>query len=349
MAEKKVTFADIAQYTGFSKTTISRYFNHPDSLTLENQERIREALDALGYKENKLARIFARGRSEFVGIIVPNLSMHFYSNLLSKILDTTESSGYKFLVFNGDGDKEKERRCIQELLAYEIEGLIVISHTVKSEELHATGVPVVVIERECDHCSSVVSDNCNGAILATEKLIEDRCDILFHINADLQKNSPDYGRISGFRDTADRHGIPHREYLKNFGNRKDEIQPIMKEIFEDIETNYKGKRKGIFLSNDTITNVLINLILRRYNRLPDDYRIIGFDDSPISDEAVLPFSTIHQDTRRLADTAMAILVEQMENRKKRKPEPEEIVHKVIPVRLVERETTGDLPGKAGQP
>ena len=39
MAKKQVTFADIAEYTGFSKTTISRYFNHPDSLTLENQEK----------------------------------------------------------------------------------------------------------------------------------------------------------------------------------------------------------------------------------------------------------------------------------------------------------------------
>ena len=51
MKQKKVTFADIAAYTGFSKTTISRYFNNPDSLTLENQEKITHALDVLGYQE----------------------------------------------------------------------------------------------------------------------------------------------------------------------------------------------------------------------------------------------------------------------------------------------------------
>ena len=51
MKTKKVTFADIAKYTGFSKTTISRYFNDPDSLTLENQQKIADALDALDYKE----------------------------------------------------------------------------------------------------------------------------------------------------------------------------------------------------------------------------------------------------------------------------------------------------------
>ena len=58
MARKKnVTFNDIAQYTHFSKTTISRYFNNPDSLTPENQQIISDALDKLNYKENKVAKI----------------------------------------------------------------------------------------------------------------------------------------------------------------------------------------------------------------------------------------------------------------------------------------------------
>ena len=58
MAKKQVTFADIAEYTHFSKTTISRYFNHPDSLTLENQEKISQALDTLGYKKINLQKFW---------------------------------------------------------------------------------------------------------------------------------------------------------------------------------------------------------------------------------------------------------------------------------------------------
>ena len=59
MNKKKVTFDDIAKYTGFSKTKISRYFNNPDSLTLENQSKISAALEALDYRENKLAKVLA--------------------------------------------------------------------------------------------------------------------------------------------------------------------------------------------------------------------------------------------------------------------------------------------------
>ena len=99
MNKKNITFSDIAEYTHFSKTTISRYFNNPDSLTLENQQIIADALEALDYKENKVARILANGKTEFIGIIIPNLYMHYYSAILDQILSTYEKYGYKFLVF----------------------------------------------------------------------------------------------------------------------------------------------------------------------------------------------------------------------------------------------------------
>ena len=79
--KKNVTFNDIAKYTNFSKTTISRYFNNPDSLTLENQEIIAKALVDLDYKENKVARILANGNTEFIGIILPNLFNNYYSEI----------------------------------------------------------------------------------------------------------------------------------------------------------------------------------------------------------------------------------------------------------------------------
>ena len=77
MGKKNITFSDIAKYTGFSKTTISRYFNNPDYLTLENQQIISDALDKLNYQENKVARILANGKTEFIGIIIPNLYLHY--------------------------------------------------------------------------------------------------------------------------------------------------------------------------------------------------------------------------------------------------------------------------------
>ena len=131
--KKNVTFADIAEYTGFSKTTISRYLNNPDSVTIENQEKIANALEVLGYKENKLARVMANGKTEIVGIIIPDLYMHYYSDILDHIISTYEKYGYKFIVFAGNDDADTERRYINELLAYKTEGLIILSHTLSSK------------------------------------------------------------------------------------------------------------------------------------------------------------------------------------------------------------------------
>lgn len=338
--KKNVTFNDIAKYTNFSKTTISRYFNDPDSLTLENQEIIAKALVDLDYKENKVARILANGQTEFIGIIVPNLSLHYYSEMLDKILSTYEQFGYKFLVFIGNENEETERRYIKELLAYKIEGLIILSHTIPSKELSALGLPIVTIEREDKYVCSVNTDNYMGGYQATSLLAKHDCDILIHINSFTDKTVPAYGRIAGFSDLCSEKELPHEIILKEMGSTFESIQGQLKGIIDELDLKYSGKKKGIFLSNDTQANVFLNLLIRKYGSLPDDYLIIGFDNSPISREAVMPISTIGQQIDKIAYEAVSLLVEQMNERKKRRPVPlKEPVHKVITPILIRRETT----------
>lgn len=340
--EKKnnVTFDDIAKYTSFSKTTISRYFNNPDSLTLENQEIIAKALVDLNYKENKVARILANGRTEFIGIIIPNLFLHYYSEMLDKILSTYEQFGYKFLVFIGNENEETERRYINELLAYKIEGLIVLSHTIPSKELASLGIPIVTIEREDQHVCSVNTDNYMGGCQAAGLLAKHHCDVLIHINSSAAKNVPAYGRIQGFLDVCEEAGLPHELIIEQMGNSYESLRENLTAVICRLDRKYTGQKKGIFLSNDTQANVFLNILVRKYGSLPEDYLIIGFDDSPISREALIPISTIGQPVDKIADEAVSLLVEQMNERKKRRPVPlKEPIHKVITPVLQKRETT----------
>lgn len=338
--KKSVTFNDIAKYTGFSKTTISRYFNNPDSLTLENQETISKALVDLDYKENKVARILANGKTEFIGVIVPNLKNHYYSEMLNQILLTYEHFGYKFLVFIGNDDEKSERQYIQELLAYNIEGLIVLSFTLPSRELADLQLPIVTIEREDKYVCSVNTDNYMGGIQATSLLAKHNCDILIHINSPIPPEIPAYGRIKGFLDICKEKHLSHRIIYKVLGNTYELMRKNLNEILEELETAYPGQKKGIFISSDTHANVFLNLLIKKYGTLPKDYLIVGFDDSPISKEAVIPISTVGQQIDKLAFEAVSLLVEQMNEQKKRKPEPlKEPIHKVITPILLRRETT----------
>lgn len=338
--KKNVTFNDIAKYTHFSKTTISRYFNNPDSLTLENQEIIAKALADLDYKENKVARILANGKTEFIGIIIPNLSLHYYSEMLNKILSTYEQFGYKFLVFIGNENGETERRYIKELLAYKIEGLIILSHTIPSKELSDLNLPIVTIEREDKYVCSVNTDNYMGGYQATSLLARLNCDILIHINSPTDEAIPAYGRVRGFLDLCREKRIPHEIILKEIGSTYESIQGHLKNTLDDLEQKYAGKKKGVFLSNDSQANVFLNLLIRKYGFLPDDYLIIGFDNSPVSREAIIPISTIGQQIDKIAYEAVSLLVGQMNERKKRRPAPpKEPVHKVITPILIRRDTT----------
>ena len=338
MKQKKVTFADIAAYTGFSKTTISRYFNNPDSLTLENQEKIAHALDVLGYQENKLAKVLANGKSEFVGIIIPNLYLHYYSEMLNQLLSTYEK--YNFLVFIGNNKKEIEEKYIHELMAYKIEGLIVLSNTISSEELASYKLPVVTIERECDHVCSVSTDNYLGGVQATSLLIRNKCDVILHINSIFPDTLPTYGRIRGFEDICNEHHVVHELIQRNLGNTYQETLTQLKNIFNEIEEKYPSQKKGVFLANDTYASMFLNLIFQKYGKLPKDYQIVGFDDSPIASEAILPITTVGQQIEKIAQTAMELLVLQMNEMKKRKPAPlKEPVHKQITPVLIRRNTT----------
>lgn len=340
MGKKNITFSDIAKYTGFSKTTISRYFNNPDYLTLENQQIISDALDKLNYQENKVARILANGKTEFIGIIIPNLYLHYYSEMLNQILETYETYGYKFLVFTGNDHEATERKYIQELLSYKIEGMIILSHTIPSRELASYNLPIVTIEREDQFVSSVNTDNYMGAVQATSLLAKTGADVLIHINAELSPQIPSYGRIKGFSDICEEYHIPHELILTATGSSYEASSQILKDLLETIDSKYQGKTKGIFLPNDTFANIMLNHLIQKYGQLPDDYKIIGFDDSPVSREAIVPISTVGQQIDRIAASAMEILHEQITERHKRKPAlSSEPVHKIIPPILIKRETT----------
>lgn len=340
MGKKNITFSDIAKYTGFSKTTISRYFNNPDSLTLENQQIIADALEKLNYKENKVARILANGKTEFIGVIIPNLYMHYYSEVLNQILKTYETFGYKFLVFTGDDQETNERKYIQELLSYKIEGMIILSHTIPSRELASYNIPIVTIEREDQYVSSVNTDNYMGGVQATSLLAKTGADVLIHINAEFSSQIPSYGRIKGFTDICKEYQIPHELILTDTGHSYEETSQILKNLIDDIDTRYTGKTKGIFLPNDTFANIVLHHLIRRYGKLPDDYKLIGFDDSPVSREAIVPISTVGQQIDKIAAAAMEILNVQIKESHKRKPAlSSEPVHQIIPPILIHRETT----------
>ncbi len=175
---------------------------------------------------------------------MPNLYLHYYSEMLTQLLATYTDYHYKFLIFMSDKGAAEEENYIDELLAYQIEGLIVLSHTLSSEKLASYHIPIVAIERESMHISSVTSDNYMGALQATSLLIRDKCDILIHINVDVPKYVPAYDRIRAFEDTCTEHNIPYELSLNVSGDSYNDLFSQMNVIFNNIDEKYPDKKKG---------------------------------------------------------------------------------------------------------
>ena len=260
--KKKITFNDIAKKTNFSKTTISRYFNNPDSLTEESKKKIENALVELDYKENKVARSLANGKTEMIGIIIPDLFLHYYSQILDSLINTYPKYKYKFLVFVGNNNRDEEMNYINELLAYQIEGLIILSHSIDSKTLSELNIPIVSIEREDKYISSVNSDNYYGSLQATNLLINNNCDMLIHINGGVKEDTPSYKRIEAFKTACETNNINYKCYLSKIGSTFDTAYHNIYNIYEDIEKKYPNGKKGIFLSNDTHANILLNILIK---------------------------------------------------------------------------------------
>ena len=118
------------------------------------------------------------------------------------------------------------------------------------------------------------------------------------------------------------------------------MQHNLAKIVDELADAYPGQKKGLFISSDTHANIFLNLLIKKYGTLPDDYLIVGFDDSPIAREAVIPISTVGQQIDRIAYEAVSLLVDQMNERKKRRPVPlTEPIHKVVTPVLMRRGTT----------
>ena len=190
-----------------------------------------------------------------------------------------------------------------------------LSHTLSSEKLVYTTFSIVAIERESMHISWCHLRQLYGCASGHISFNTDKCDILIHINVDVPKYVPAYDRIRAFEDTCTEHNIPYELSLNVSGDSYNDLFSQMKVIFNNIDEKYPDKKKGVFLANDTYANMFLNLVIQKYGCLPDSYEIVGFDNSPIANEAIIPITTIGQQIDVIARTAMDFLVRQMDNRK----------------------------------
>lgn len=319
------TIKDVAKKANVSVATVSRVINNTGYVNHETRKIVQDAIEELKYVPNELARSLFRKRSNIMGLIVPHISTYFFAELIESIEDAVTNNGYKLMIFNSKDDMELEKKYLNVLNQYNIDGLILVANTKSSKDYIKLGIPILTIDHIIDKSvPSITSDNVLGGELAARKLINSGCKNIIHFRGPSDLITV-VDRARGFYQVIDENDIECYSFDLDF--RAPDIKDIEMFIKKHPDVD------GIFCSSDIIAFYAISVLKKLGYNIPSDVQVIGFDNIELSDVLLPRLTTIEQPILQIGQEAIAILNKMI------KKETVDELHHVLPVSLIERETT----------
>jgi LacI family transcriptional regulator len=330
--------ADIARRANVSVSTVSRVINQNVVVERATQDRVRAAIEELGYRPNLLARSFRRRRTQTIGLLVPDNSNPFFAELARVIEDAGFEKEYNVILCNSDLSEMKQVDYVDVLLAKRVDGVILTSTGLISpsagadvvDRIRHAHVPCVVIDRDLGDypVDQILVDNHEGGYLAGKHLLDlgHRCIACVVGPSDL---TPSAGRIAGFRQALEESGIPVPYDLVVQGNgRHDGGVACAEELLRRSRSF-----TAIFAFNDVMAIGAIGMLQRAGLHVPRDVSVVGFDDISFASAMYPSVSTIAQPIAEMGRLGVEMLVNRMHQ-----PDTPHERH-VIPTQLVARESS----------
>ncbi len=323
------TIKDVAKKAGVTVTTVSRVLNNRGYISEATRKKVYKVMEELNYQPNELARSLYRGKSNLIGLIIPTVSHPFFGELSAYIEGYAHSKGYKILLCNSQLEREKEKEYVEMLKRHQVDGIIMASHTIEVDDYSRVNLPIVTFDRRIkEKIPYVSSDNYQGGKLATNLLIDKGCKEIAHICGNLSLDLLANKRNEAFVFTAKERGIKYytvQTEINVFETKQ--YERLILDLF-----NEHPNLDGIFAGSDLMAASAIKICYQLKKEIPDEVRIIGYDDINIASLVTPQITTIKQPIEKMSKLAMEILIKQMNKEKVN-------VENILPVTLQERETT----------
>ncbi len=127
------TIKDVAKKADVSVATVSRILNNLTGYSDKTRQKVMQAIRELGYQPNAIARGLVNKRTETIGVLVPDLSGSFASEVLSGVEDFAQLHGYSVIVCNTDEDGKRTMNYLQVLREKQVDGILLVSEPLKEE------------------------------------------------------------------------------------------------------------------------------------------------------------------------------------------------------------------------
>lgn len=306
-----VTIYDVAREAEVSAATVSRVLNGHATVDPTLAARVQTAVDALGYRPNKLARNLRRSRTSLWAVIISDIGNPFFTSLVRGVEDVAQETGYSVVLCNSDEDADKEANYIAAALAEQMAGVI-ISPSARArqgvESLLAGGTPVVAIDRELRGVAvdAVVVDNEHGAEVATSHLIESGYQRIACITGP-RKASTARRRLRGYQQALTAAGRDVDESLVRVADfREQGGYDAMVSLLAETP-----RPDAVFAANNLMTVGALECLVERGVAVPDEVGVMGFDDIPWATLVRPSLSTVGQPTYQLGRTAAQLLADRI--------------------------------------
>ncbi|MGN8645830.1 catabolite control protein A [Gracilibacillus sp. HCP3S3_G5_1] len=328
-----VTIYDVAREANVSMATVSRVVNGNPNVKPATRKKVLNTIERLGYRPNAVARGLASKKTTTVGVIIPDISSIFFSELARGIDDIATMYKYNIILSNSDQNKEKELRLINTMFEKQVDGLIYMGATISEEhvqQLKTSPVPVA-LAATIDSSETIPSVNINyeqAAYEATSLLIENGTKHPIFVTGaeDSAVNEKKYaGYVKAIKEA-------NKELNEEYIIKADFSYESGIEAAKQI-INIKDYPKAIFVATDEMALGVIHGLQDNGVSVPEDVEIVGFDNTRLARMIRPTLSTVVQPMYDIGAVAMRLLTKFMNK------ENVEEQNVVLPHQIVKRNST----------
>lgn len=310
----QVTMKEIAKKLGVSVSTVSRALKDSPELHPDTKTRIVEMAKSMNYQYNLLAQSLRISRSKVLGVIVPELTSHFFSSNISGIQDTAYKRGYNIMICQSNESFEQEKANVRTLVSSQVDGLLIsLSRETKSyehlQELYDREIPFIMFDRVTEEIpvSKVTVDDAHGAYLVVNHLLEQGFKKIAYFSGpeDLYISKK---RKEGYLEALKEFGIPEKEsrvYITDLTfemNRKITLDMLQE----------KDRPDAIFAMIDPLAVEVMMLLKENGVRIPEDIALAGFTNNPTSAVVEPSLTTVSQPGYEMGQLAANHLLDQLD-------------------------------------
>ncbi len=308
-----VTMRDVAAEAGVSPMTVSNALTGKRPVSEQTRQLVMETVERLGYQVNVAARSLRQGRTGVVGIAVPTLDSHYYSQLSHRLVRGFAQAGLATVVEETHASREGELAAFRDSRLNAYDGLVIAALGLTEREINALSreVPVVVLgEQELHQTVDHVSmPNVEGAESATRLLVERGCRRLAIVGsppldalatATLPEGAAFSLRAEGFRRVAQEAGAS--AVATHAGTTQEAGVRCAQQLLALPE-----RPDGVFCVTDTLAFGVVRGLADHGVRVPEDVLVVGFDDVEDARYHVPSLSTVAPDHQAIVDHAVRLL------------------------------------------